>query len=434
MATVNFIKYGKQSRGTLSGVKQYVEQEIKTLDPDTGMRLISGQNCSPQFADREFTATRNMYRKKSPVWFYHYTQSFHPDEPITGVTAHEIAKEFAAQVWPDSEVLIATHIDAAHIHSHFIVNAVCHESGMMLRQGPSTLSRLRNISDGICQAHGLTVLKTQQQNANQGMASREYRSAAKGQSWKFKLMNTIDECMRYARSRDEFIALLRSEGYDVRWTDSRKNITYTTPEGMKCRDDRLHSEKYLKENMEYELRIREEIILGGTEAAQPTADGTVTSGATSDRGKLDDAVASDRRTDTVRSGTDRGFVDAFQEAGILNHPDANRENGAGFGGNTGDAQTGWEEERAALFLAGDRLNQEVPGMAAADPDRGGPHCGVVQLGHALERLQDTHAVSDSTTMGSHADSKTLRKQQKKKIALGHKPDDHEDEQAWKQTM
>ena len=47
MATVNFIKYGKQSRGTLSGVKQYVEQEGKTLDQETNMRLVSGQNCSP---------------------------------------------------------------------------------------------------------------------------------------------------------------------------------------------------------------------------------------------------------------------------------------------------------------------------------------------------------------------------------------------------
>ena len=32
----------------------------------------------------------------------------------------------------------------------------------------------------------------------------------------------------------------------MRWTDSRKNITYTTPEGMKCRDDRLHEEKYTR--------------------------------------------------------------------------------------------------------------------------------------------------------------------------------------------
>ena len=34
---------------------------------------------------------------------------------------------------------------------------------------------------------------------------------------------------------------------------------------------------------------------------------------------------------------------------------------------------------------------------------------------------------DSTTMRHHADSKTLRKEKEKKIALGHKEDDHEDD-------
>lgn len=61
-----------------------------------------------------------------------------------------LAKAFAAQAWPESEVLISTHIDAAHIHSHFIVNAVCPTSGKMLRQGPNTLRELRQLSDRLC--------------------------------------------------------------------------------------------------------------------------------------------------------------------------------------------------------------------------------------------------------------------------------------------
>ncbi len=41
-----------------------------------------------------------------------------------------------------------------------------------------------------------------------------------------------------------------------------RNITYTTPSGWQCRDRLLFGDKYLKENMEYEFRIREEIIYG----------------------------------------------------------------------------------------------------------------------------------------------------------------------------
>ena len=41
---------------------------------------------------------------------------------------------------------------------------------------------------------------------------------------------------------------------------------------------------------------------------------------------------------------------------------------------------------------------------------------------------------ESTAMGHHTDSKTLRKEMELKIARGHKADDHEEEQPWQQTM
>ena len=144
MATVNFVKYDSQNKTALYNVTRYVERKDKTvLDDET--QLVSGQNCSPRTAYREFLATRELNDKDSPVWFYHYTQSFSPDENITPQQAHELAKEFAAKAWPKSEVLISTHIDAKHIHTHFIVNAVCFETGLMLRQGPNSLQRLRKL-------------------------------------------------------------------------------------------------------------------------------------------------------------------------------------------------------------------------------------------------------------------------------------------------
>ena len=39
------------------------------------------------------------------------------------------------------EVLIATHIDREHIHSHFIVNSVCFGNGKMLRQRQNASAR-----------------------------------------------------------------------------------------------------------------------------------------------------------------------------------------------------------------------------------------------------------------------------------------------------
>ena len=179
MATVSFIPYKSQSASVLKNAAACVARDDKTLDK----LFVSGQNCTPQLAQQEFIATREAHHKQSPVWFYHYVQSFSPDEPVTGEQAHRLAKTFAARAWPESEVLIATHVDREHIHSHYIVNAVCFESGKMLRQSPNTLDHLREISDSLCIEHGLSVLPSKpKQKKSNGMNTREYRSAVKGES------------------------------------------------------------------------------------------------------------------------------------------------------------------------------------------------------------------------------------------------------------
>ena len=459
MATVNFIKYKKQSAGALSGVTQYVSQDEKTLD-ENDRQLVSGQNCTPQLADREFQATRGAHRKDSPVWFYHYVQSFSPDEVITGEQAHQLAKEFAAKAWPDSEVLIATHLDAEHIHSHFVVNAVCWESGKMLRQGPNTLHSLRQLSDELCLAHGFSVLPQERKNQTQGMGTREYRSAAKGQSWKFRLMNTIDQCMRYAETREEFLSLMESEGYQVRWTDSRKNITYTAPEGMKCRDDRLHEEKYTKEVMEREFRIRAEIVRGRIETAEPGAGPVHTSYAAGRSREAGLGRPAGGTHSPVPAGeyqqrpagapggqrrpTGGPASGVGPTGGAAPHPGPTGGAGGGCGPNEGGAETGWEKERAAFFSAQAQTSQTAPARhlleqsaAGADGpgvDWGRAVGGLVQLGKTLEHDAHADPVRDATTTHHHGDKKALRKEREKKIAMGHKADDHEEEQKWEQSM
>ena len=407
MATVTFIKYQKQSAGALRGVAQYVSQDEKTLD-ENGSQLISGQNCTPQLVSQEFQATRDMCHKESPVWFYHYVQSFSPDEVITGEQAHQLAKEFAAKAWPDSEVLIATHLDAEHIHTHFIVNAVCWETGKMLRQGPNTLRSLRQLSDELCLKHGFSVLPQQKKKQSQGMGTREYRSAAKGESWKFRLMNAIDQCMRYASTREDFISLMESEGYQVRWSASRKSITYTTPQGMKCRDDRLHELKYTKEVMEREFRVRAEIIYRGIETAEPTQQGSSLADGAATRGGLGRTAGSAGRSGGRCFGTGGPAAGTVPAGGAAPHPGADGGPGAGCGPNEGGVETGWEEERA-FYLAAQSPDRAV-GLDLAGPDPAGDHGwhggladDLVRLGRTLESGADVDPVRDATTMHQHTD-------------------------------
>lgn len=462
MATITFIRYQKQSAGSLQGVSRYVSQKEKVQDM-AGRQLVSGQNCTPQLSVQEFQATRDVHRKNSPIWFYHYVQSFSPEEQITGEQAHQLAREFAAQAWPDSEVLIATHLDAEHIHSHFIVNAVCWESGKMLRQGPNTLRSLRQLSDELCLEHGFSVLPQQKEKQAQGMSAREYRSAVKGQSWKFRLMITIDQCMKFAATREEFISLIESEGYQVRWTDSRKNITYTTPVGMKCRDDRLHETKYTKEVMEREFRIRTEIVRGRTETAEPAADsvhaGQIINysfkaglGRSAGGAQCPVPPGDHQQRPAGASGgqcwrTGCPATGDLRPGGEVSQPSPVGGAGAGCGPDPRDIATGWEETRAKSLAAQDLSVEDllarspslsVAGGPAWNPDSGLPGSGgldlLLQMGYTLESLQDHAPIIDGTTTPYHTDRKLRRREKAKKIAMGQNPKEREEEHKWHQTM
>ena len=72
-------------------------------------------------------------------------------------------------------------------------------------------------------------------------------------------------------------------------------------------------------------------------------------------------------------------------------------------------------------------------LSAAD-GAGGVAPALVGLGRRLEQSQPAEPVTDSTTTHHHTESKTLRKERRKKIAQGHAVDDHEEKQTWQQTM
>ena len=454
MATFTAVKNRGGGRGALGGVLRYTQQDEKTLWE--GLRLVAGWNCTAQSALSEMQLTKERFRKTDGRQYYHFVQSFRELDDLTPQEAHAIGLELAQREFPNFEVLVATHVDTDHLHNHLIVNSVSFRDGRKLHQSAADLQAHRMASDEICSAHGLEILPPPEKQVKQKrMSSREYRSAAKGESWKFRLMNTIDQCMRYAETREEFISLMESEGYQVRWTEGRKNITYTTPEGMKCRDDRLHARKYTKEVMEYEFRIRAEIISGGIETAEsaPSYTDAIYAAGHSHEAGLERSAggahgpvpAGERQQRPAgapggqRCSTGSPVTGVGPAGGAAPHPGPAGGAGAGCGPNTGDTATGWEEERAALFSA-----QAAPALPPLEQSAGGTDGpvsdwwrtvgGLVQFGKALEHDTGADPVRDSTTMHQHGDRKALRKERDKKIALGHKPDDHEEEQTWEQTM
>ena len=258
MATVNYIPYKKQSTFTMRGVMMYVCLKEKTLLQDQGYQLITGQNCCAETAFSEFTATKARYKKSDQVQFYHYTQSFKVGLDISPQQAHQIALEFAQKNYPDFEVLVATHTDASHIHSHFIINSVSFEHGKKLHQTPHTLRELRVSSDEICMAHGFEVLPTYTFGRSKTPSRAQRKAQQRGDSWKDRLQQAIEFAMTRSSNKENFIFNMERQGYFLKWTDTRKTITYTCPNGKSCRDDRLFGNKFSKVNMELEFDYRQQ--------------------------------------------------------------------------------------------------------------------------------------------------------------------------------
>lgn len=343
MATVTYIRESKQSISAMKGVIDYCCQDKKVYDKISNQRLVSGVNCDGENAFKEFMATKKSYGKTDGMNFYQYVQSFSPEENITPKKAHEVALEFAEKAWTGYEVLVATHCDAQHIHSHFVINSVSFENGKKLRQKPNTLKSLRALSDEICRHHNLSTLEPYNMDGIK-ISTREYRTAVKGQSWKFKLMNDIDKAMNISGSKEDFIKAMSIMGYSVTWTDGRKYITYQCPKKMKCRDIKLHNDKYLKGSMENEFRYRQEQYFGKPQAEEQQL--TDSDRATIGRNKSDfDSVTGQRGgTQSVENGNNLSAGAVQPDFKNLN----GRPDGEISGENSGNQQRQYENNLAEL--------------------------------------------------------------------------------------
>ena len=459
MAIVHFVNYkrGTQSRAAMRGVMLYVMQEKKTAWD--GVPLISGVNCQPQSVYDDFLNTKLLYHKDGGVMFYHMVQSFPKGAAVDPRQAHEAARRLA-EYFDGCEVLVCTHIDREHIHSHCVINSVNFETGKKLHMAKEQIQELMRRNDMVCREFSLPVFKPKERKQKtKTMTIGEYHTAARGQSKKLQLMNIINDCMRHASNREEFIALMESEGCKVRWEKSRKNITYTTPSGWQCRDRLLFGDKYLKENMEYEFRIREEIIYGravGEEpsctdsadhisavctehAATPDTGADTYSRSASHERRLGGSAERPLHAGLPRRETDRLSEEGQRTAGAVPDLDTGGRAAESAEASGADDRTGWEAEREFFFSAQNQTSQtasatcQYSGIDLSADGGGSTASALVGLGHRLEQLQPAAPVMP---IQHYTDRKVLQKEREKKIALGHKADDHEDEVSydWQQTM
>ena len=252
------------SRAGIKTILNYVMKEKKTEQ-----KLLSCLNCTPDMVQEQMEFTKRLWGKNGGRTYKHFVQSFAPEENIDPVQAHQIACQLAASrpEWQDFEVLIATHEDKKHIHTHFV-------DGHKIQQSKAELQAMKDYSDQLCAKYGLHITEKgktfdgQEREETAAFSKDTYQLLKKAEQGEVKsyvqdIALAILDCREQATSRTDFVQRMNERGYGVDWQDSHKYITFTDlkrqeqgEKQCKIRNNKL--EKYYnmnfgKESLEHEF-------------------------------------------------------------------------------------------------------------------------------------------------------------------------------------
>ena len=234
----------EESLQALEDVIEYAANEDKT----EMKYYVSTINCNKRCARDEFAMVKKRFGKEGGIVAFHAYQSFAPGE-VNPSEAHSIGVELARRLWGDRfQIVVATHVNTAAVHNHLVINSISFRDGKRFHGCRETTGMLREMSDRICQEHGLSVIKNPK---GQRVNTYLYKMERAGMPTRYNVARkSIDEAIALSLTIEEFKAELRSRGYSYRFDSQRKYWTITPP-GWK-KPIRIHQlgENYTRESIE----------------------------------------------------------------------------------------------------------------------------------------------------------------------------------------
>ena len=207
------------SKAGIGQALDYVTKEEKTED-----KLVSGLHCEPDTVKDEMQATKELWEKTGGRTYKHFVQSYHKDEKITPEQAHRNALQLAenTSAWKGFEVLVATHKDKKHIHTHFIVNSVNFEDGHKLQWSSADLQELKERCNAQSREQGLHVsekgktFEGAEREETVAWKKETYQLLKQAEQGKVKsyvqdIALAVLDCKETATSRESFIRLMNNK-------------------------------------------------------------------------------------------------------------------------------------------------------------------------------------------------------------------------------
>ena len=196
-------------------------------------RLIGAINCLPDKAYEQMIETKRNFHKTDKRQGYHIILSFkegesNPDEVF------EITEKFVKEYIGDKyEAVYAVHDNTDHLHSHIIFNSVSFLEGKKYRYERGDWEKIiQPITNRLCREYGLSELEIEEET-RAGKRSKNYEEWNEIRDgrfvWSDMIKRDINACILQAEDFEDFIALVSSKGYEVKFG---KHLALK-PEGMK---------------------------------------------------------------------------------------------------------------------------------------------------------------------------------------------------------
>jgi len=204
--------FSEQDMQGLRDVMNYALQDYKTEK----QFYVTGIHCRPETARQEMLLVKKQFQKEGGIVAFHGYQSFAPGE-VTPQIAHEIGVKLAKQLWGDRfQVLVATHLDKAHIHNHFVLNSVSFVDGKKYNDCKQTYALLRDTSDRLCREYGLSVIENPARSKRRSYDAWQAERDGKPTWWSI-VRADVDKAIVRSMTLQSFYRNLKSFGYEVKY-------------------------------------------------------------------------------------------------------------------------------------------------------------------------------------------------------------------------
>lgn len=171
---------------------------------------ITALQCSLRDARTEMALLKRRHGKEDGILAFHGYQSFKPGE-VTPDIAHEIGVKLVEELWPDHQVIVATHLDKAHVHNHFVLNSVS-MNGRKFYANKESYRKMRAASDRLCKQYGLSVITDHKEYYPKHYA--EWSAEQDGQStWRSSIRVDMDAAIKASMTFQQFINAMKQRGY-----------------------------------------------------------------------------------------------------------------------------------------------------------------------------------------------------------------------------